>query len=651
VGFTDGLQAAGYSFFNYAGDKDAKTVIVVLNSPFALAAQAVAKKTTGLGVVTVRVLRPWNEEALKAILPPSVQRIHVVDEAPTDAAHGPLFIDVFAALVDPSTSGPFVYAQRVVPTLAHDFVTNPSAFQAFLSGFVPQPDKLAAGFEIPNTKNVLFYSTPGSALAASSHLVQKTFVSHPSISARLLVDHDAFSRTGGMTAERLLLSPKSSSADLVPVPFVLPLSGQDSSSADFLAVLEPSLLKSHDLLRSVRPGCPVLVVGSWPAAELVSNLPVEALSLARERNLRICVLNTKALAEEFVGTAAPELDVVQSVLVHLTFLRLYLAKAATPSTVLKVAKGVYGADQGKLSLEELNLRAWESLIEVDLPGPSEEEANAKPTTLKEFQFSAVATPVDSDEAADGARLGSWMDAAKHLIFSPSFTPESLVPSSLSSYDQHPALRPELPDRTFLVTCTVNRRLTPLEYDRNVFHLEFDTSGTGLKYEIGEALGVHGWNDAGEVLDFCAWYGADPDRVITLPVPGTDGERLHTRTVFQALQQQIDLFGKPPKSFYTDLAEYATNAVDKYALLFIGSPEGASTFKRLSEKETVTFADVLSRWPSARPGVEKLCELVGDIKPRHYSIASAQAVVGDRVDLLVVTVDWVTPSGKKCYPRP
>jgi sulfite reductase alpha subunit-like flavoprotein len=38
-------------------------------------------------------------------------------------------------------------------------------------------------------------------------------------------------------------------------------------------------------------------------------------------------------------------------------------------------------------------------------------------------------------------------------------------------------------------------------------------------------------------------------------------------------------------------------------------------------------------------------LVGDTKPRHYSIASAQSAVGDRVDLLVVTVEWTTPNGR------
>jgi len=125
-------------------------------------------------------------------------------------------------------------------------------------------------------------------------------------------------------------------------------------------------------------------------------------------------------------------------------------------------------------------------------------------------------------------------------------------------------------------------------------------------------------------------------------------RYHTRTIFQALQQQVDIFGKPPKSFYSDLAAFATNEVDRLALLFIGSAEGSSTFKKMNEIDTATFADVLKQFKSARPGVEVLCEIVGDIKPRHYSIASAQAVVGDRVDLLVVTVEWETPSGSPRY---
>ena len=275
-----------------------------------------------------------------------------------------------------------------------------------------------------------------------------------------------------------------------------------------------------------------------------------------------------------------------------------------------------------------------------------------PPPLRRFGFNAIASEVDGETLVNGAKLSSWHDAAKHILFPSLFSVPSELSSSSEAYPQNPSLRPEVPDRTFLVTCAVNKRLTPTEYDRNVFHLEFDTSGTGLKYAIGEALGVHGWNDAEDVSDFCQWYGINPDGLVTLPIPSSSSStggytRYHTRTIFQALQQQVDIFGKPPKSFYSDLAPFATNEIDRLALLFIGSAEGSSTFKKMSEIDTVTFADVLKQFKSARPGVEVLCELVGDTKPRHYSIASSQAVVGDRVDLLVVTVEWETPSGLFC----
>jgi len=308
-------------------------------------------------------------------------------------------------------------------------------------------------------------------------------------------------------------------------------------------------------------------------------------------------------------------------------------------------KSALGEVLNGVELTKLSGRAWAGLSRVVI-SRSDPATAEQHTSLKQFEFNAIAVETDEgDTVVNGAKLASWHDAAKHIIFPNAFSPEH--PVSTEEHPQNPSLHPELPDRTFLVTCTVNKRLTPAEYDRNVFHLEFDTSGTGLKYEIGEALGVHGWNDEQEVLDFCKWYGVEPDRLITIPVPGGEG-KLHTRTIFQALQQQIDLFGKPPKSFFYDLAEFATEKVDRMALRFIGSAEGSATLKKLSEKDTVHFADVLQRYPSARPGIEVLCTLIGDIKPRHYSIASAQAVVGDRVDLLVVTVDWSTPSGSPRY---
>ena len=80
------------------------------------------------------------------------------------------------------------------------------------------------------------------------------------------------------------------------------------------------------------------------------------------------------------------------------------------------------------------------------------------------------------------------------------------------------------------------------------------------------------------------------------------------------------------------------------LRFISSGEGNSTFKKLSDLETVTYVDVMHMFPTARVTMDWLVKNVEPIKPRHYSIASAQAAVGDSVHLLIVTVDWKTPHG-------
>lgn len=639
-----GLKQAGYEAFEYAGDRSASTIVVLLNGPLALAAKAFAARSAGLGVIVVKMLRPWDEDALRAFIPETAKQIHVFDDVPTETTQGSLYMDVFSSVLDPLSPGPSVKSHRIVPTSTQEFLDKPSTFASFLCGLVPTA--VPVSIEVPNTKKVLFFSTPGAPLASVARSVEQTFVSFNSISARLLRDHDVCSKLGGLTVDRLVLSPKDENAAFLPASIILPIIPDSTGEASLVAVLDQNLLKSHEVVAHATAGSTVLLVTTWSAEELISSLPPSVLSLVHERNLRVCTINSLNLAEEVSGGDAS--GVLQEAVLQVAFLWFYLGQAARADAVHKLLHRAIGETVKGVPLQQIVRVAWNGLVEVDIPAPqkwsAEEAAKQKP--LKHFTFNAISVETSEGETVvNGARLGSWHDAAKHIIFPSAFTPQDVQVLAEDEYAQNPGLRPEVPERTYLVTCTVNRRLTPLDYDRNVFHLEFDTRGTGLKYEIGEALGVHGWNDTDEVLDFCGWYGVDPNKLITIPVPNTDGARMHTRTVFQALQQQVDLFGKPGKAFYTELAEYATNKADQYSLRFVGSPEGSATFKKLSEKDTVTFADILKRYASARPGIEVLCELVGDIKPRHYSIASAQAVVGDQVDLLVVSVDWATPSGK------
>jgi sulfite reductase (NADPH) flavoprotein alpha-component len=62
-------------------------------------------------------------------------------------------------------------------------------------------------------------------------------------------------------------------------------------------------------------------------------------------------------------------------------------------------------------------------------------------------------------------------------------------------------------------------------------------------------------------------------------------------------------------------------------------------------DTITFADILAELPSAHPSFPDLVRIVSPMKRREYSIASSQHVTPTSVALLIVTVNWVDPSGR------
>ncbi|KAF6762367.1 assimilatory sulfite reductase [Ephemerocybe angulata] len=605
----EALKHSGYSYFEYSGDAEAQTVLILLNGPLALAAKSVIKNN---GISGVAVVTP--------VIPPTARTIHVVDEVPNALTQGSLYVDIFSTLLGGSLK-PTVQAHRVVPSQTQEYLNEEKAFLSFIARIAPAG--LASLPILPkDNRSIILFGTPQSPLASIPRVVEDFFLSHPKISSRLLTDFDAFSKQGGIFASRIIVGPKSDAISPVPIPVAIPLDHNASGQSDLLAVLDQNLLKTHSLLKYAKPQSTVLVNTTWTPEEFAANASGEVGSTIQERDLRVFIIDAKDIANGLVGASGPENDAVQNLVLHLAFIRLYLGGKASEGTLLRVVGSSFEDTIFGIPLAKVNAQAWARLHSVALS-----EVSPSSAVLKNFDVNAIAVDVEGGETVvNGARLGSWHDAAKHLLFPSAYTHPSA--ESSEEYTQNPALRPEVPDRTFLVTCTVNKRLTPLEYDRNVFHLEFDTSGTGLKYDIGEALGVHGWNDEQEVLDFCEWS--------TLALSSKPS---NNRSTFLA---------SPPNRSSLTSPSTPPTTVDKYALLFIGSPEGSSTFKKLSEKDTVSFAEVLRKYSSARPGIERLCELVGDIKPRHYSIASSQSVVGDRVDLLVVTVDWVTPTGSPRY---
>ncbi len=97
-----------YGLVDYAGAQDADRVVVLMGSGAGAAAEAVAALTAAgekVGVVTVRLYRPFPAEALAAALPETVRRVAVLDRTKEPGAAGePLYQDVVTALVERAAS-------------------------------------------------------------------------------------------------------------------------------------------------------------------------------------------------------------------------------------------------------------------------------------------------------------------------------------------------------------------------------------------------------------------------------------------------------------------------------------------------------------------------------------------------------------------
>ena len=547
------------------------------------------------GVLSLNTLNPSPDAVFAALTGPERKSVSVLGGTKADA--DALKSVILAALYSASGS-----SKAVFPTVKSVVVSSPADLL---------PPTQSSG------KTISFYTAPSSPLP---QLLAHLYLSSPSLHTRLA--EFGSSSTRGLKSV-LSLSPATST----PAPLSV------NAPSDLTWVSDANVLKSTDVLADAVEGGILVLELPWTEEEVPAKLSRSELVTIKEKHLRVFLLDLDTLAT------------VNPIREQVAFLLLYTGQQRLPRGVQKVLDAFHG---GELERDDVEV-AQAALFELDVASwvvPELEEGKTD-KTKSTWEWDALpgeAGLVDLNEDEKPAR-GSWELAARHLFFREAFA-VSDVENANTTTEAGPGLhatRPTLPEDTFIITVTENRRLTPMTYERNLFHLGFDTSGTGFKYEIGESLGVHGWNDTNEVSEFCDWYSLEPDSLVSFPNPLKAGTN-ETRTVFQILQQNLDLFGKPGKAFYAALAKLATSKADAMTLKFISAPEGAELFQRMAEKETLTYADVLYKFRTARPSIEELVGLIPEIKPRHYSIASSQKVVGDKVELLIVTVDWMDSKG-------
>ncbi|KAG0098729.1 hypothetical protein BGZ93_010611, partial [Podila epicladia] len=630
------LLGRQYQAFEYSGPSDAETVAVVFG-PAASSAQHLGDK---VGILNVRLYRPWSFSHFLKAVPSSVKNIVVVEPVAQSAVPGPIFLDVSASF------NLWTAAHRPVVVDAKYGHHGASLTQGWLKSLVQQASSskkvdftavVALEDAQDDVSQVIFWETAASA-SVSAHVAK-----HLQSALGHRVQHSSNVNSYRHTA---VVESR--------VQFSKNASASSASLASYASVQDVAVLAEYNVVDSLRHGAVLVLNAPWSVEELEAKTSAAFRFALGAKQIQVLLIDLNNVAKE-LGLAGAG----KTLLGQITFLKTYSAN---------LRDAAFGAihKQYETSNSQLLKEIIATLIErvdkevIEVPqnpnwlaielGEADQAALALPKhvlptvrgSANAFDSANIAgdevEPVSEDGEVVLGKTSNWHQAAWQLLFS-------------EAYESKQELADD--DHAYLVKITENRRLTPTTYDRNVFHIEFDTTNTGLKYEIGDALGIHGWNDTQEVLDFIKFYGEKPETIVVVPralpknAPEGTVPRYQTNSLLQVLQQTLDLFGRPSKRFYADLIPFAKNEAERERLAFLISAEGANEFKERVE-ETLTHADILREFPSAHPSIPQLINMLPAIKPRHYSIASSQKAHPNSVHLLIVAVEWIAPSGKQRY---
>jgi sulfite reductase (NADPH) flavoprotein alpha-component len=164
-------------------------------------------------------------------------------------------------------------------------------------------------------------------------------------------------------------------------------------------------------------------------------------------------------------------------------------------------------------------------------------------------------------------------------------------------------------------------------EKETWHIEFDLSGCGLDYEVGDSFGIFARNELGHVDQIIALLGASH----TTAVRG--------RTLREVLTDEVSLAPAPDSLF--ELISFITGGAQREkarALAQGDDPDG--------DAATIDVMAALQKFSGVRPHPEAFVEALEPLQPRLYSISSSHNATPGRLSLTVDCVRYVIGKRKR-----
>ena len=300
-----------YHLFDYVGAPDAERVVIMMGSGADTMHEVVeylAGQGEKIGLIKVRLYRPFSGEALLKALPKSAKHVAVLDRTKEPGAGGePLYLDVQNTISEAVVNGDIAESERPLivggryglgsrefnPGMAKSVLDNLAAKKPrnhFTVGIIDDLTNTnlewddAFSSEGDEVHRAMFYGLGADGTVGANKNSIKIIGKATDYYAKGYFVYDS-KRSGAMTISHLRFSPN-------PIRSTYLI-----QQAGFLACHAFHFLERYDMLKNLKPGGTFLLNSSYPADEVWDHLPAEVQKALIDKDANFYVIDAYSLAK------------------------------------------------------------------------------------------------------------------------------------------------------------------------------------------------------------------------------------------------------------------------------------------------------------------------------------------------------------------
>ena len=289
-----------YDLFNYYGAPDADRVIIAMGSINDVAEEVIdylTAKGEKVGLVKVRLYRPWVSASLLKVLPKTAKKIAVLDRTKEPGSLGePLYLDVAATLREAGmndvilTGGRYGLGSKDTPPSSvfavYKELEKDAPKARFTIGIVDDVTNLSLPEVKPapitsakGTVECKFWGLGGDGTVGANKNSTKIIGDHTDKYIQAYFQYDS-KKTGGITISHLRFGDNP-----IRSPYYI-------NQADFVACHNPSyVVKGYKMVQDVKPGGIFMINCQWSDEELNEHMPAEAKQYIAKNNIQLYTIN------------------------------------------------------------------------------------------------------------------------------------------------------------------------------------------------------------------------------------------------------------------------------------------------------------------------------------------------------------------------